>query len=166
MFKMKVTSLATVPINSRWRIVWNSYAAQAYDPAAEQFYVGMRTDGNGLVSFDCGTIATQVVGLVIGIPTETSIGPLPGSSFNAAGTGFAPRIGDFRAEKCAQSRFDKRPFTHVLRFFLAPDELRAFWKRLEHFAKSFLIEWIKLLDPDDRGIVNLAIASVLEQIVI
>jgi len=86
MFKMKVTSLATVPINSRWRIVWNSYAAQAYDPAAEQFYVGMRTDGNGLVSFDYGTIATQVVGLVIGIPTETSIGPLPGSSFNADGT--------------------------------------------------------------------------------
>jgi len=86
MFKLKVTSLATVPINSRWRIVWNSYAAQSYDPAAEQFYIGMRTDGNGLVTFDYGTIATQVVGLVIGVPTETSIGPLPGSSFNADGT--------------------------------------------------------------------------------
>ena len=86
MFNLKVTSLATVPINSRWRIVWNSYAAQSYDPAAEQFYVGMRTDGNGLVTFDYGTIATQVVGLVIGIPTETSIGPLAGSSFNADGT--------------------------------------------------------------------------------
>src|SRR5436853_1686208 len=46
----------------------------------------MRTDGNGLVTFDYGTIATQVVGLVIGIPTETSIGPLAGSSFNADGT--------------------------------------------------------------------------------
>jgi hypothetical protein len=86
MFKMKVTSLATVPINSRWRIVWNSYAAQSYDPAAEQFYVGMRTDGNGAVTFDYGTIATAVVGLVIGVPTETSIGPLSGSSFNADGT--------------------------------------------------------------------------------
>src|SRR5207247_11317154 len=86
MFKMKVTSLVSVPPSSRWRVVWNSYAAQAYDPAAEQFYVGMRTDQNGAVTFDYGTIATQVVGLVIGIPTETSIGPLPGSSFNADGT--------------------------------------------------------------------------------
>src|SRR5437773_1926980 len=86
MFKMKVTSLVSVPPSSRWRVVWNSYAAQAYDPAAEQFYVGMRTDQNGAVTFDYGTIATQVVGLVIGVPTETSIGPLPESSFNADGT--------------------------------------------------------------------------------
>src|SRR5712692_3054129 len=85
-FKMKATNLATVPPNSRWRIVWNSYAAQSYDPTAEQFYVGMRTDGNGAVTFDYGTIATAVVGLVIGVPTETPIGYLPGSSFNADGT--------------------------------------------------------------------------------
>jgi hypothetical protein len=86
MFKLKMTNLASVPPRSRWRVVWNSYAAQAYDPAAQQFYVGMRTDQNGAVAFDYGTIATQVVGLVIGVPTETSIGPLPGSSFNADGT--------------------------------------------------------------------------------
>jgi hypothetical protein len=86
MFKLKATNLASVPPSSRWRVVWNSYAAQAYDPAAEQFYVGMRTDQNGTVTFDYGTIATQVVGLVIGVPTETSIGPLLGSSFNADGT--------------------------------------------------------------------------------
>ena len=85
-FKLKATNLASVPPSSRWRIVWNSYAAQSYDPAAEQFYVGMRTDQNGTVTFDYGTIATQVVGLVIGVPTETSIGALPGSSFNADGT--------------------------------------------------------------------------------
>src|SRR6266576_3236707 len=83
MFKMKATGLANVPRNSRWRIVWNSYAAQSYDSAAEQFYVGMRTDQNGTPGFDYGTIATAVVGLVIGVPTETSIGPLPGSTFNA-----------------------------------------------------------------------------------
>ncbi|PYK10719.1 MAG: hypothetical protein DME61_02765 [Verrucomicrobia bacterium] len=86
MLKMKVTSLANVPPNSRWRVVWNSYAAQSYDPAAEQFYVGMRTDQNGTPSFEYGTIATAVVGLVIGVPTETPIGPLTGSSFNADGT--------------------------------------------------------------------------------
>ncbi len=86
MFKIKVTSLANVPTNSRWRIVWNSYAAQSYDPEAEQFYVGMRTDGNGTTTFEYGTVATAVVGLVIGVPTETPIGSLPGSSFNADGT--------------------------------------------------------------------------------
>lgn len=85
-FKLKVTNLASVPPSSRWRVVWNSYAAQTYDPAAQQFYVGMRTDQSGAVTFDYGTIATQVVGLVLGIPTETSIGPLPGSGFNTDGT--------------------------------------------------------------------------------
>jgi len=86
MFKMKVTNLSSLPANSRWRIVWNSYAAQLYDPGAEQFYVGMKTDSNGAVSFEYGTVATQVLGLVIGVPTETKRGDLPGSSFNADGT--------------------------------------------------------------------------------
>src|SRR5213596_1394715 len=86
MFKLKVTNLTSVPPSSRWRVVWNSYAAQSYDPAAEQFYVGMRTDGNGNTTFEYGTIATAVVGLVIGVPTETPIGFLPGSSFNPDGT--------------------------------------------------------------------------------
>ena len=83
-----------------------------------------------------------------------------------AGAGFAPGVGDLGAEKRSQSRFDESPGAHVLRFFLAPDELRVFWKWLEHFAQLFFREWIKLLDPNDRGIVNLAIASVIEQIVI
>ena len=83
-----------------------------------------------------------------------------------AGAGFAPSVGDLGAEKRSQSRFDESPGTHVLWFFLAPDELRAFWKRLEHFAEPFLSERIKLLDPDDRGIVNLAIALVLKQIIL
>jgi hypothetical protein len=87
MFKMKVTSLASPPpINSRWRIVWNSYAAQSYDAEAEQFYVGMQTDQDGFVSFEYGTVATAVVALVIGVPTETPIGALPGSSFSPDGT--------------------------------------------------------------------------------
>jgi hypothetical protein len=86
MFKMKVTSLASVPSNSRWRIVWDSYAAQSYNPAAEQFYVGMMTNQNGTATFEYGTVATAVVGLVIGVPTETKIRALPGSSFSADGT--------------------------------------------------------------------------------
>src|SRR6266513_6334683 len=85
-FTMKVTSLSSLPASSRWRIVWNSYAAQTYNQAAEQFYAGMRTDQNGAVTFEYGTVATAVVGLVIGVPTETPVGALPGSSFNADGT--------------------------------------------------------------------------------
>jgi hypothetical protein len=83
MFKMKVTSLAgSLPINSRWRIVWNSYSAPG-----EQFYVGMRTNQNGVPSFDYGAIATAVVGLVIGVPTETRLGAaLPESNYNSDGT--------------------------------------------------------------------------------
>src|SRR3981081_906539 len=46
----------------------------------------MRTDQNGAVTFEYGTVATGVVGLVIGVPIETPIGALPGSSFNANGT--------------------------------------------------------------------------------
>jgi hypothetical protein len=79
-FTMKTTSLATVPPNSRWRIVWNSYAA-----TGEQFYVGMTTDVNSAATFEYGQIATAVVGLVVGVPTETKDGTATGS-FNSDGT--------------------------------------------------------------------------------
>ncbi len=83
MFQMKVTTLSGgLPANSRWRIVWNSYKS-----SSEQFYVGMRTDSNSNATFDYGTIATAVVGLVIGVPTETSVGTaLQSSNFQSDGT--------------------------------------------------------------------------------
>src|SRR5207245_10775046 len=80
-FTMKVTSLATVPPNSRWRIVWDTYAA-----TGEQFYVGMMTNQNSVKMFEYGTVATAVVGLLIGVPTETKLGALPGSSADPDGT--------------------------------------------------------------------------------
>jgi hypothetical protein len=83
MFVMKATSFSGgLPPNSRWRIVWNSYAA-----AGQQFYVGMTTDQNSAPSFEYGTIATAVVGLVIGVPTETKIAnALIGSNQQPDGT--------------------------------------------------------------------------------
>jgi hypothetical protein len=88
MFKMKVTNLSTVPANSRWRIVWDSFAS-----SGQQFYVGMNTDSNGAPSFVYGTVATAVVGLVVGVPQETqgtSAGDpgiaLAQSNFQADGT--------------------------------------------------------------------------------
>lgn len=81
--KMKVTDLSTVPPNSRWRLVWNSESANG-----QQFYVGMRTgdanpnNPNGAPdeTFEYGTIATAVVGLVLGVPTETMVGPAIGTA--------------------------------------------------------------------------------------
>jgi hypothetical protein len=88
MFQMKVSSLASVPPNSRWRIVWDSFASDG-----QQFYVGMNTDASGAATFTYGTVATAVVGLVVGVPQETqgtSTGDpgtaLPQSNFKADGT--------------------------------------------------------------------------------
>src|SRR6266446_8724702 len=83
-----------------------------------------------------------------------------------AGTGFTASVGDFGAEKCSQSRLHESPSAHVLRFFLAPDELRAFWKRLEHFAQLLFCERINLLDANDRSVVDLALRPIIQQIVI
>ena len=80
LFKMKVTNLSTVPPASRWRIVWDSFASPG-----QQYFVGMRSDATGAVTFDYGTIATAVVGLVVGVPQETRVGPAAGN-FNADGT--------------------------------------------------------------------------------
>ena len=80
LFKMKVTNLSTIPTNSRWRMVWDSFASPG-----QQFYVGMRSSTNNQVTFDYGTIATAVVGLVVGVPQETSLGPASGN-FQADGT--------------------------------------------------------------------------------
>ncbi|MEY2537289.1 MAG: hypothetical protein QOG67_1029 [Verrucomicrobiota bacterium] len=81
-FILKATSLATVPPNSRWRIVWNSESAMG-----QQFYAGMRTDANSAATFEFGHIATAVVGLVVGVPTETKDGDAAaGSNMNPDGT--------------------------------------------------------------------------------
>jgi hypothetical protein len=74
-FKMKVTNLSTVPPNSRWRIVWNWEGA-----VGQQYYVGMRTDASSTETFEYGHVATAVVGLVLGVPTETMEGIATGSA--------------------------------------------------------------------------------------
>jgi len=56
LFKMKVTNLTTVPPNSRWRMVWDSFSSPG-----QQYYVGMRSDASSAVTFEYGTVATAVV---------------------------------------------------------------------------------------------------------
>src|SRR5882724_7736130 len=85
---------------------------------------------------------------------------------SGAGAGVASCVGDFAAKERAQSRFDESPGSHVLRFFLTPDELRVLWKWLKHFAQPFFCEWIKLLDANNRRIVDFALGAILQQIVV
>jgi hypothetical protein len=93
-FVMKVSSLSPpngisatqlLP-NRRWRIVWaypNGLSTQG------QYYVGMKTDGTGNVSFDYGVVINgtlpPVIGL-IGVPTESSIGTPDSGAFAPDGT--------------------------------------------------------------------------------
>src|SRR3954470_23018215 len=86
-------------------------------------------------------------------------------AYGRAGASVATCVGNFGAKECSQSRFDERPCPHILWFFLAPDELRSFWEWFEHFAKSVFSERIKLLDANDRGILDFPFATILQKIV-
>lgn len=86
MFKLKVNSLASIPANSRWRVVWNSFSAEAFDSIAQQYYVGMTTGPDGVPKFEYGTLADAGVPAVFVI-SETKRGDaLAGSNYNADGT--------------------------------------------------------------------------------
>jgi hypothetical protein len=108
MFKMKVGNLTTLPPNSRWRMVWISPASPD-----EQYYVGMTTDQNSTPTFEYGTVATQVVGLVLGVPTENPVGtPDPASNYNPDGTITIyvpktavgnPQVGDLLGAVCGRT---------------------------------------------------------------
>jgi hypothetical protein len=83
---MKVNSLASVPANSRWRIAWNSFSAEAFDSISQQFYVGMTTGPSGAPIFEYGTLADAGLPAVYAI-SETKRGDaLAGSNYNADGT--------------------------------------------------------------------------------
>jgi hypothetical protein len=97
LFKMKVNDLSTVLPNSRWRIIWNSAAAETYpsvanDPVsgdplyAQQFYVGMTTGPSGPPTFEYGTLADAGTPGVFVISETKQGNALAGSNFNADGT--------------------------------------------------------------------------------
>lgn len=79
-YKLQVTSLATIPPNRRWRIIWNSPEAPN-----GQFYVGMTSDSNSAITFEYGTVFTQVVGLVVGVPTATPLGAPDSGTYTPGG---------------------------------------------------------------------------------
>ncbi len=82
-FKMKLVDLSTLPPNSRWRISWDWY-----NPTLDTqlYYIGMRTDENGAVSFEYGTLADAGVPAVL-VLGETMRGPcLPETNYSSDGT--------------------------------------------------------------------------------
>jgi PKD repeat protein len=81
MFKMKVTDLASVPPDSRWRLVWNSYSS-----SRGLFYVGARSGASGAPTFDYGTVGDAGLPAVLVLSEVKTGDGLLGSSFNAGGT--------------------------------------------------------------------------------
>jgi hypothetical protein len=92
LFKMKVNSLASVPPNSRWRIMWNSFSSPG-----QQYYVGMTTGPSGPPTFQYGYLADAGVPAVFVISEQNAIPALAGSNFIGSGpadgtiTIFAPK---------------------------------------------------------------------------
>ncbi len=75
MFKMKVGDLSTIPPNSRWRIAWDWWT-----PTNQMYYIGMKADQNGAITFEFGTLADA------GVPAILVLGETPIASCSAMST--------------------------------------------------------------------------------
>ena len=74
-FKLKVGGPSTAN-NRMWRIIWDTPSAPAGN-----FYVGATKDASGVITYEYGTVATQVVGLVLGLPNTTKRGNADAGSY-------------------------------------------------------------------------------------
>jgi len=83
-----VNDLSTLPPNSRWRMVWDSFSSPG-----QQYYIGMRTDASSVPSFQYGTLADAGVPAVFVISEQTATPALAGSNYQPDGTItiFAPK---------------------------------------------------------------------------
>jgi hypothetical protein len=88
-FVLKVNGLPVLANGSttparKWVVSWN-YPTATSDGG--QYYVAMISNASGVVTFEYGTITTQVVGLLVGVPTANMVGYAdPTSNFTADGT--------------------------------------------------------------------------------
>ena len=82
-FNLKVASLASSGNNRMIRIIWDS--PNAFAPAKDadgndiqvhhgKFYVGFTKDASGAVSYEYGTVFTEVIGLAVGRPQTNKLG--------------------------------------------------------------------------------------------
>lgn len=80
-FTIKVASLATLPPQSQWRVIWNFPTT-----AGGQYYADMRTDESGAVSFEYGEVlVTSAVITSVGQPSRLGDADAE-SSYDADGT--------------------------------------------------------------------------------
>ncbi len=89
-FNLRVADLTSIPNNRMWRIFWDS--PNSPDGACDadalpdgQFYVGMTKDAGGVVSYEYGTVSTEVVGLVVGLPRTCKAGNADVGGFTTEG---------------------------------------------------------------------------------
>src|SRR5215510_9939640 len=61
------------------------------------------------------------------------------------------------------SAVDKSPGAHILRLFLAPDDL-CVAVALQHFGERIGREWVKLLDADQRDAAVAAVSPCLRKV--
>ena len=81
LFKMKVNDLSTVPSNSRWRMIWNSFTSPG-----QQYYVGMTAGPTGAPTFEYGYLADAGVPAVFVISEFKTAAALAGSNYTPDGT--------------------------------------------------------------------------------
>src|SRR5205085_1406234 len=80
-FTIKVASLASLPPLAEWRVIWNFPTGDS-----GEYYADMRTDQNGVASFEYGRIdVTGAVVTSVGQPTTLGAAE-PESSYSADGT--------------------------------------------------------------------------------
>jgi hypothetical protein len=80
-FILKVASLATLPPESQWRVIWNFPTT-----AGGQYYADMRTDAGGAVTFEYGEVlVTSAVITSVGEPSRLGDAD-PESSYDPDGT--------------------------------------------------------------------------------
>ncbi|HEV8715663.1 MAG TPA: fibronectin type III domain-containing protein, partial [Candidatus Binatia bacterium] len=86
---MKVASLATLPRNAMWRILWNypDPPGVATTGFVGRYYAGMNTDNSGVVSFEYGIVRNDTTLVVINTLPPRRVGDAdPESTFSPDGT--------------------------------------------------------------------------------
>jgi len=119
LFKMKVNDLSSVPANSRWRMMWNSFTSPG-----QQYYVGMSTGPSGPPTFEYGTLGDAGVPGIFVISETTTGTPVAPTNFNADGTisiyvpksAFGnPQVGDLLGAVGGRTFADNNPGQNVER---------------------------------------------------
>src|SRR5206468_3517567 len=81
-----------------------------------------------------------------------------------AGASTAAGVRNFACKESAEARLDEGPCPHILRFFLAPDQSRAFGKRFHRSTQLRFVQRIQLLDSENGRVVYVFLFAVANQI--